>query len=160
MYIEFAVSWIKHSHSKLSIRIMWLKCYQMASSLTHWGQVTHICSSKLTIIGSDNGVSSDQPQTVIWTNDRILLIWTLVTNFSEILSEIHTLSLKKNPFENTVWKMAAILPQPLCVKPWWKVIFLVVRHNLITLAFWISRFQIPFLVLCFYRNGRCCFVTK
>ena len=26
---------------------------------THWGRVTHICLSKLTIIGSDNGVSPD-----------------------------------------------------------------------------------------------------
>ena len=26
-----------------------------SDQLTHWGQVTHICVSKLTIIGSDNG---------------------------------------------------------------------------------------------------------
>ena len=26
-------------------------------SLTHWGRVTHICVNKLTIIGSDNGLS-------------------------------------------------------------------------------------------------------
>ena len=29
----------------------------LGASLTHWGRVTHICVSKLTIIGSDNGLS-------------------------------------------------------------------------------------------------------
>ena len=29
---------------------------------THWGRVTHICVSKLTVIGSDNGLSPDQRQ--------------------------------------------------------------------------------------------------
>ena len=64
-------------------------------TLTHWGRVTHICVSKLTIIGSDNGLSPGRPQAIIWTNVWILLIRTLGTNFSEILSEIHTFSFKK-----------------------------------------------------------------
>ena len=34
-----------------------------------------------------------------------------------MLIEIHTFSLKKNPFENVVWKMAAILSRPQCVNP-------------------------------------------
>ena len=53
--------------------------------LTHWGRVTHIYVSKLTIIGSDNGLSPGRRQAIIWTNAGILLIRTLVTNFSEIL---------------------------------------------------------------------------
>ena len=57
--------------------------------------MTHICVSKLTIIGSDNGLSPGQRQTIIWTNAGILLIWPLGTNFSEILIEIQTFSLKK-----------------------------------------------------------------
>ena len=36
--------------------------------LTHWGRVTYICVSKLTIIGSDNDVSPDRRQAIIWTN--------------------------------------------------------------------------------------------
>ena len=36
--------------------------------LTHWGRVTNMCVSKLTIIGSDNGLSPDERQAVIWTN--------------------------------------------------------------------------------------------
>ena len=65
------------------------------TSLTHWGRVTHICVSKLTIFGSDNGLSPEWHQANIWTNAGILLIGTLGTNFSEILSEIHAFSFKK-----------------------------------------------------------------
>ena len=63
--------------------------------LTHWGRVTHICVGKLTIIGSDNGLSPQRRQTIIWTNAGMLLIGTLGTNFSEILIEIQRFSLKK-----------------------------------------------------------------
>ena len=63
--------------------------------LTHWGRVTDICVSKLAIIGSDNGLSPDRRQAIIWTNDGILLIRPLGTNFSEILIEILTFSFKK-----------------------------------------------------------------
>ena len=64
------------------------------SPLTHWGQVMHICVSKLTIIGSDNGLSPDRRQAIIWTNAGILLIRPLGTNFNEILIEIPKMRLK------------------------------------------------------------------
>ena len=64
-------------------------------ALTHWGRVTHICVSKLTIIGSDNGLAPGRRQAIIWTNAAILLIRTLGTNFSKILGKIHLISLKK-----------------------------------------------------------------
>ena len=67
----------------------------LLTRLTHWGRVTHICVNKLTTIGSDNGLSPGRRQAIIWTNDGILLIRTLGTNFSEILSEILTFSFKK-----------------------------------------------------------------
>ena len=63
--------------------------------LTHWGRVTHICVSYLTIIASDNGLSPSRRQAIIWTNAGILLIRRLGTNFSAILIEIHTFSFKK-----------------------------------------------------------------
>ena len=63
--------------------------------LTHWGRVTHIWISKLTIIGSDNGLSPGRRQAITWTNVGILLIGPLGTNFSEMLIEIHTISFKK-----------------------------------------------------------------
>ena len=84
--------------------------------LTHWGRVTHICIIKLTIIGSNNGLSPDRRRAIIWINAGILLIGPLGTNSSEILIEIHAFAIQENAFENVVWKMAAILSRPQCVK--------------------------------------------
>ena len=75
----------------IAFRLPW--CYK--SVLTHWGWVTHICVSKLTIIGSDNGLLPERRQVIIWTNDGISLIGPLGTNFSEISIKIQTFSLKK-----------------------------------------------------------------
>ena len=63
--------------------------------LTHWGRVTHICVNKLTVIGSDNGLSPGQRQPIIWPNAGILLIGTMGRNFSEILIQIRSFSFKK-----------------------------------------------------------------
>ena len=71
------------------------KLLHKESSLTHWGRVTHIHVSKLTIIGSDNGLSPGRHQAIIWTNAGILLIRTIETNFNEILISIPTFSFKK-----------------------------------------------------------------
>ena len=78
----------------------WVRSYGVfitysKSKLTHWGRVTHICVSKVNITGSNNGLLPDRRQAIIWTNAGILLIQNLGTNFSEILSEIHTFSFKK-----------------------------------------------------------------
>ena len=62
---------------------------------TRWGRAMHVCIRKLTIIGSENSLSSSRRQTIIWTNDEILLIGPFETNFSEILIGIHTFSFKK-----------------------------------------------------------------
>ena len=70
----------------------WLFHDNICVSLTHWGRVMHICVGKLTIIGSDNGLSPTRRQAIIRTNAGMLLIGTLGTKFSEILSEIHTFS--------------------------------------------------------------------
>ena len=79
--------------------------------LTHWGQVMHICVNKLTIIGSDNGLSPGQYQAIIWTNVGLLLIGPLETNYNEILSKIYIFS--SNAFEN-VRKLVANFSQPQC----------------------------------------------
>ena len=84
----------------------------LLSELTHWGRVTHICVSELPTIGSDNGLSPGRRQAIIWTNAGILLIRTLGINFSEILSEIHTLSFKKMYLKMSSGKPAAILSRP------------------------------------------------
>ena len=72
--------------------------------------MTHICVSKLTIIGSDNGLSPERRQAIIWTNAGLLSIWPLGTNFSEILSEIHTFSFKKMHFITSSEKL-----RPFCL---------------------------------------------
>ena len=78
--------------------------------LTHWGRVTHICVSKLTIIGSDNGLSPDRRQAILWTNAGLLLIEPLGTNFSEILIEILTFSFKKMHL-----KVSSAKRRPFCL---------------------------------------------
>ena len=69
------------------------------NSLTYWGRVTH----------------NDNRQSIVWTNAGILLIgplgslqWNLNRNSSIFFNE--------NVFENVVWKIAAILSLPQCVK--------------------------------------------
>ena len=69
--------------------------------LSHWGQVMHICVSKLTVTGSDNGLLPGQHQVIIWSNAGILLTQPLRTNFSEIIIKIQICSFKKMH-----WKMS------------------------------------------------------
>ena len=57
--------------------------------------MTHICVGKLSIIGSDNGLSPRRRQAIIRTNAGILLIGPLGTNFSKILIEIQIFSIKE-----------------------------------------------------------------
>ena len=90
-------------------RPMILPCSK-AVRLTHWGRVTHICVSKLTIIGSDNGLSPDRRQAIIWTNAGLLLIGPLGTNVSEILIEILTFSFKKMRL-----KVSSAKRRPFCL---------------------------------------------
>ena len=66
-----------------------------STTIYSWRQSDHICISKLTIIGSDNGLSPGRRQAIIWTNDGILLTGPLGTNLSEILIKIHIFSFKK-----------------------------------------------------------------
>ena len=79
-------------------------------NLTHWGRVMHKCVNELTTIGSDNGLSPGRRQTIIWTNDGILLIGPLGTNFSEILFSIKTFSFNKMHL-----KMSSVKWHPFCL---------------------------------------------
>ena len=78
--------------------------------LTHWGRVTHICVSKLTTIGSDNGLAPHRHQAIIWTNAGILLIGPLRTNFIEIFIEIYIFSFKKMHL-----KLSSVKRRPFCL---------------------------------------------
>ena len=70
----------------------------------------HICVSTLSIIGSDNSLSPDRRQAIIWTNDRLLLIELLGTNVGEILIDIYVLSFKKMHLEMSSGKR-----RPFCL---------------------------------------------
>ena len=110
--------------------------------LIHWGRVTHIRVSNLTIIGSDNGLPPGRHQSIIWTNAGILLIGPLGTIFSEILIEIHTSSFKKMHLKiSSKW-------QPFCIglnvlRKW---------HIRNTWELYVHHFDAPILVP--LRNGQ------
>ena len=87
------------------VSVLWMVFSMMG--LTYWRRVTHICVGNLTNIDSDNGLSPDRRQAIIWTNAGLLLIGPLGTNFNEILIEILTFS-----FKSVVCKTAAILSRP------------------------------------------------
>ena len=79
--------------------------------LTNWGQETHICVSKNTIIDSHNGLSPERCQAIIWTNAGVLLIGTLSwTSFTEILNKIHTFA-----FIEMHLKTSSVKWQPFCL---------------------------------------------
>ena len=91
-----AVNHIKLLHP-ISTRI-----YNFDSMLTLWSEnalrvnsLKQSDVSKLTNIGSDNCLSPGRRQAIIWTNDGLLLIGPLGTNFSRFLIVIYTFSFSK-----------------------------------------------------------------
>ena len=75
------------------------------------GWVMHKCISKLTIIGSDNGLSPGRRQAIIWTNVGLLSTGHLDTNFREILIEIYIFLFRKMHL-----KMSSRNLWPCCVR--------------------------------------------
>ena len=110
--------WYRCSVSSSS-QWVWGRCQ---STLTHWGRVTHICVSRLTVTGPDNGLSPGRRQAIIWTNAGILFIGPLGTNFSENLIEILPFSFTKMRLKvsSAKWR-PGILSRPQCVK--WSVMW-------------------------------------
>ena len=94
LYESFYAIYISNTTLSLPLTLnLWVPYY--CGALSYWGQVTHICVSKLTIIGSDIGLSPGGRQAIIWTNAGILLIGPFGTNFNETSIDIHTFSFKK-----------------------------------------------------------------
>ena len=98
----------------------WPSIFYENTSLTHWGRVTHICVSKCSIIGSDNGLSPDRRQAIIWTNARLLSIGPLRTYFNEILIKIQQFSLKKMhvKMSSSKWRPSCLGLGVLNLLPW------------------------------------------
>ena len=93
---DFLLCWIKSGPSETMGRPQpFSRWILFTKDITHWGRVKHIFDSKLTSIGSDNGLSPGRRQAVIWTIPGLLLIGKVGTSFSGILIEIHTFSFKK-----------------------------------------------------------------
>ena len=124
-----------------TVLIEWYVMYR----LTHWGRETPICVSKLTIIGIDNGLSPGRPHAIIWINAGILSIRTLGTNFSEILSEIHSFSFKKIPLKMSSgkWRPFYLGPNVLTT-----VISLTLSNRLTVCAFVCTRVSIGKCIMC------------
>ena len=57
--------------------------------------LSHICVSKLTIIGSDNGLWTGRRKAVIWTSAAILLIRPQGTHFNEFLCKLESFHSRK-----------------------------------------------------------------
>ena len=76
--------------------------------------MTHIWVSKLTISGSDNGLSPGRRLAIIWTSAVILLIRPLVTNFSEILIRNQTFSFTKMHFKMLFWNRVYFVSSSMC----------------------------------------------
>ena len=102
--LSHAENWQLSVQHVMKISSKWYFCFCVTAcsaikylkSLTHSGRVTHICVIKLSIIGSNNGLSPDRRQAIIWTNAGILLIGSLEANFNdEIFIGIHSFSFKK-----------------------------------------------------------------
>ena len=104
-------------------------------SLSHWGRVTHICVSKLTIIGSYNGLSPSQVlqravskltnfQIWIWHNDTMPMsntIYMLLINWKMVISlcfkqYLYPVLVVKNVFPIHTTRVAGIINWP----SWWK----------------------------------------
>ena len=131
----------------------------MSAVLAHWGQVTHICVSKLTIIGSDYGFSPGRHQAITWTNAGLLLIKPLGTNFSEMLFGIQTFSFKKMHF-----KMSSAKWRPFCfglnVLSWHRLRFYVTAYGaLIGCGIWRPLYPGPWFNIKMssyqYRKSQC-----
>ena len=108
---QIFISWPHATYNQVWIAIFtqWIpiqtdQCH-LAPPSTYWGRRTHICLSKLTIIGS-----LGRRQAITWTNAGILLIGPLGTNFSEIIIRIQTFSFKKLRL-----KMASAKSRPFCL---------------------------------------------
>ena len=133
---------LKISHAK------WGPFYPGGDELTHWGRVTHICVVKLTIIGSDNGLSPGRRQAIIWTNAGILLIGPLGKNFIEILIGIQIFSFKKMHFKISSGKCR---PSCLELNVLTRQMYKPVEPDF---PVWISMFVI-LIVACLFMYGRC-----
>ena len=122
--------------------------------LTYWGRVTHIYVSRLTITGSDNGLSLGRHQAIIWTNVEILVIGPIETNFSENLIDILIFSFTKMRLKvsSEKWRLFC-LGLSVLRSGWYSIVGLLALYprNEICIARYISLYIILLFV---YSDGQ------
>ena len=105
----------QHTPFVLSIKFCTYESNWQYDNIRLRSRVTHICVSKLTIIGSDSGLLLVRRRAIIWTNAGILFIGSLGINFSEIFIE-SICFIQHYAFEDVVRKLAEVLSRPEFVK--------------------------------------------
>ena len=99
-------------------------------------RVTHICISKLCIIGSDIVLSPKRHQASIWFKDGILLIGPWEQTSAKILMEISTFSFKKMHMEFSSGNGWPFYTEP-------NVLMAVVRVGIVNPPWWVKAPGIP-----------------
>ena len=89
-------------------------CLSFQNILTHWGRVTHICVSKLSILGSDN-VAWSAPSHYL-NQCQNIVNWTPRDKFQWKVNRNPNIFIDENTFENVVCEMLSILSGPQRVK--------------------------------------------
>ena len=113
----------------------------------NWSRLkdAYICVSKLSIAGSNNGLSPDQHQAIIWNKAGTLWIRTLGKNSSETLIEIHTFLFKKICFtlSSGNWRPFCLGRNVLVSKMNWEVYRICFSRNLVTGKYKVLLFTTP-----------------
>ena len=102
-------------NSRILISIKRAVCRSWA--LTHWGRVTHICTSQLTHLWFRQWlVTWSAPSRYLnqWWN---IVNWTFRNKLRWNLNRNSFIFIQENVFQNVVWKMAGILSRNHCVNP-------------------------------------------
>ena len=114
-----SITWIKWTKNHLMF-IIYTQQYGFQTKkytyLTHCRRVTHICVSKLTIIGSYNQWLATWPAPSHYLNPCCSIVnWTFRNKLQWYLNRILYIFIQEKAFENVVWKMATIMSRPQCV---------------------------------------------
>ena len=134
---------------------------QQIKILTHWGRVTHICVGNLTVNGPDNDLSPGRRQVIIWTNDGMLLIGHLVTNFNEIIIEIYIFSFKKMHLKlsSGSWRPFCLGLNVLKAIWWYGWVLTLHRWQVYMANLYERQIQIPMAIKCHVAFPSCNTVT-
>ena len=92
-----------------------IRTTQSQQPITEQHRVTHICVSKLTIIGSDKWLVAWPAPSHYLNQCRYIVNWTLGNKLQWNLNRNANIFIQENAFETVVRKMAAILSRPQCV---------------------------------------------